>query len=141
MLGKRRKARLVGIGSAARRAIKHYLEYFRRPSRDPRHAQVVFLTWDNRRLTTRALGKIVETCARHAHIPGVHPHTLRHAFATHLIDNGAGLLEVKELLGHASVRSTQIYTHVSVNSVLAAHRKFHTRATDKPSTEPQEPSV
>lgn len=141
VFGKGRKERLVGIGAAARRAIKLYLDVFRRPARDPRHAQVVFLTWDGRRLTTRALGKIVETCARHAHIPGIHPHTLRHAFATHMIDNGAGILDVKELLGHSSVRSTQIYTHVSVNSVLSAHRKFHPRAGDRAPAEAAPSSV
>jgi site-specific recombinase XerD len=78
-------------------------------------------------LHTRTLGKIVQRAARRAGIAGIHPHSFRHAFATHLLNRGVDLRSLQELLGHTSVSTTQIYTHVAVDQLSETHKKFHPR--------------
>lgn len=130
--GKGRKERIVPVGDHATRALRTYerrrdeLALALRGKID-KHA--VFLSRTGKRLTTRAVQKIVggylDAVAAEA---GLSTHSLRHSFATHLLDGGADLRAVQELLGHASVSTTQIYTHTSVERLKEVYRKAHPRA-------------
>ncbi|MFH0944053.1 MAG: site-specific tyrosine recombinase XerD [Planctomycetota bacterium] len=130
-LGKGRKERIIPIGSSGRRAVEEYLERGRpafERNRPPTDA--VFLSRTGRPLDRTRVWRIVKECATLAGLPtrGVTPHTLRHSFATHMLENGADLRVVQELLGHASVATTEIYTHVDRRRMREAHRKFHPRS-------------
>lgn len=128
--GKGRKERIVPLGSEALRALGAYLEAGR-PRLLGRRPDVaaLFLSRLGRCLSSRAVRDVVKRYGRDA-LPGraVSPHTLRHSFATHLLDNGADLRAVQELLGHASVSTTQIYTHVTRERLRAVYQQFHPRA-------------
>ena len=78
-------------------------------------------------ISTRQLGRIVDRTALRAGLKGIHPHSLRHAFATHLLSHGADLRCLQELLGHTSVSTTTIYTHVTPGQLIDIHKKFHPR--------------
>lgn len=127
--GKGRKERLAPIGSHAVQAIEEYLADADRPRPAATAASAVFLNPRGGRLTTRTLGRVVEDAALAAGLRRrVTPHTLRHSFATHLLDRGADLRAVQELLGHAHLVTTQIYTHVSIEHLRAVYEKAHPRA-------------
>jgi integrase/recombinase XerC len=123
--GKGRKERLAPIGRAAVKSIRAYLS--KRPSAaDPRP---VFLNRQGNRLTARSVRRLIGACALRAEIdPRTTPHTLRHSFATHLLDHGADLREVQELLGHKNIATTQIYTHVSMERLRKIYQEAHPRA-------------
>lgn len=129
VLGKGRKERLVAIGSFAKDALVEYLSDPRRPAPTAAAVDALFLSQRGTRLTTRSLENIV---AKHVLAAGIHrratPHTLRHSFATHLLDRGADLRSVQELLGHENLVTTQIYTHVSVARLAEIYEKAHPRA-------------
>ena len=129
--GKGRKERMAPIGSFASEALKAYLQDPERPRPKPSAAQAVFLNQRGGRLTTRSIGRIVEQCAQRAVLrrPAT-PHTLRHSFATHLLDRGADLRSVQELLGHAHLVTTQIYTHISIEGLRKIYEKAHPRASE-----------
>jgi integrase/recombinase XerC len=131
--GKGRKERLAALGTFAVSALNEYLADPERPRARANAAHALFLNPRGGRLTTRTLGRIVEQCALKA---GVHrratPHTLRHSFATHLLDRGADLRSVQELLGHAHLVTTQIYTHVSIERLRKIYEQAHPRATAAP---------
>ena len=123
--GKGAKERIVLMGDPAARALTTYLEQGR-PKLNKRGEPAVFLNQDGGRLTVRSVQSLVQYYAKSVGIDkDVHPHTVRHTFATHLLNGGADLRVVQELLGHASLSSTQIYTHVSKAQAkkvyLAAH--------------------
>lgn len=125
--GKGRKERLVGIGSRARAALEAYLSDPKRPA--PTDGRAVFLNARGGRLTTRALGLILDRAALHSGLPKkLHPHLLRHSFATHLLDAGADLKSVQDLLGHAHITTTQIYTHVSIERLHQVYAHSHPRS-------------
>ena len=95
----------------------------------PGGSSAVFLSKSGRPLTRMTVWRIVERHVFAAGIEGhVSPHTLRHSFATHLLAGGADVRSIQEMLGHASVQTTQIYTHVDTDRLLAIHRKFHPRS-------------
>ena len=128
--GKGNKQRLLPIGKPAVMALETYLENCRpvllRP--DGRDKGAVFLSRTGRPLERVALWQIVKRNARKAGLNNVHPHTLRHSFATHMLSGGANLRTVQELLGHSDISTTQIYTHVDQARLKSIHEKYHPRA-------------
>ena len=138
VMGKGRKERVGLFGAPARRAMEDYLAHGRpallaeRPPLAPLPT-AVFLNHHGGPLGVRGLRYRLDRLRRRAGLPdGVSPHTLRHSFATHLLDGGADLRVVQELLGHESLATTQIYTHVSPTRLKAAYREAHPRARRVP---------
>jgi integrase/recombinase XerD len=137
VLGKGRKERVGLLGRPARAALAGYLEDGR-PVLVERHGMAdtpteIFLNHRGSPLGVRGLRYRLDLLRRRAGLPpGVSPHTLRHSFATHLLEGGADLRVVQELLGHESLATTQIYTHVSPARLRAAYRGAHPRATRQP---------
>jgi integrase/recombinase XerD len=129
-VGKGDKERIVPLGANARTALRDYLERDRPAlvARRPESASI-FVSRSGRPLSRVGLWRIVKTHARAAGLKGsVSPHTLRHSFATHLLAGGADLRAVQEMLGHASIATTQIYTRVELSRLREVHGKFHPRA-------------
>jgi integrase/recombinase XerC len=127
--GKGKKERIAAVGSFAVQALRAYIEDPERPAPAPRARNAVFLNPRGGRLTTRTLGRILEKRSLEAGVRRrATPHTLRHSFATHLLDRGADLRAVQELLGHAHLTTTQIYTHVSVERLRKIYEQAHPRA-------------
>lgn len=127
--GKGGKLRLVPVGSKARAALGAYLQTGRRAFVKRRTGAEVFLSNRGRRLTTQRVYDIVKRVAAGSGLTmNIYPHLLRHSFATHLLSNGADLRVIQELLGHADISTTQIYTHVDQRRLKAVHHKFHPRA-------------
>jgi integrase/recombinase XerC len=123
-MGKRRQERIVLLGRPAVAALQAYLS--RRPGPP---GGVLFLNARGGPLTPRSVERIVDQSLRRIGAErGLSPHSLRHSFATHLLDNGADLRAVQELLGHATLGTTQIYTHVTTERLKAVYRKAHPRA-------------
>ncbi|UCB57428.1 MAG: tyrosine recombinase XerC [Candidatus Omnitrophota bacterium] len=124
--GKGRKERLVPIGDKALRAIREYLEKDTFHKKDTRS---LFLSKNNRRLTAAGVRKIINKYIQRTSLKEkISTHTLRHSFATHLLDKGADLRSVQELLGHASLSTTQIYTHITTERLKTVYNKAHPRA-------------
>jgi integrase/recombinase XerD len=135
VVGKRDKQRTVPFGRTAERALRAWLERGREPLAGREHAtghsrhDRVFVNARGGPLSRMGFWKILRGHARSAGIPArVHPHALRHSFATHLLHGGADLRVVQELLGHASVTTTAIYTHLDRAYLREVHRTFHPRA-------------
>jgi tyrosine recombinase XerC len=121
--GKGKKERVVPIGDVAVSAIRDYL------GKRKKSSEVLFLNKSGRRITTRGVRGIVEKYLRLAGIKqGVSAHTLRHSFATHLLNRGADLRSVQELLGHVNLSTTQIYTHLTTERLKNVYDKAHPRA-------------
>ncbi len=128
VFGKRKKERLAPLGSHAIQALEAYL-LVRGTLGAPRH-QRLFVNFRGGALTTRSVQRLIEKYVRQI-LPGRHevsPHTLRHTFATHMLDGGADLRVVQELLGHESLSSTQIYTHISMDRLKDIYRQAHPHA-------------
>jgi len=129
VLGKGSRERIVPLGRSALRALVVYLREVRPDLARAGHDGVVFLNARGRPLTRMGVWKILR---RHVERAGIRkrvtPHTLRHCFATHLLEGGADLAAVQEMLGHADISTTQIYTHVDREYVRDVHRRFHPRA-------------
>lgn len=128
--GKGKRERLSPLGSFAVKALKQWFSVRRLSPREPSGMDApVFVNKSGRRLTTRSVGRLLE---KHIAAAGLDrrttPHTLRHSFATHLLDRGADIRSVQELLGHKSLVTTQIYTHLSTANLRAVYEKAHPRA-------------
>jgi integrase/recombinase XerD len=123
--GKGSKERLVPLGARALERIACWREVRKKW---PQHADTLFLTKRGRAMSRTGVWQLVKDAARKANIrKNVTPHMLRHSFATHLVDHGADLRAVQEMLGHADIATTQIYTHVSAERLAKTHRAFHPR--------------
>jgi integrase/recombinase XerD len=127
--GKGNKTRLVPVGQKACTAIASYLSTERPKLVRRRTSSEIFLSARGTKLTTTRIWQIVKACARRSGLEtNIYPHLLRHSFATHLLGNGADLRIIQEMLGHADISTTQVYTHVDQQRLKAVHRKFHPRA-------------
>ncbi len=130
--GKGGKERMVPFGKPAAEALRAWLEDWesiRKPDRGSDRQEPVFLNFRGGRLSARSVRRILDRLVATAGLPsGVHPHTLRHTFATHLLEGGADLRSIQELLGHSSLSTTQRYTHVEIERLLAVYRDAHPRA-------------
>lgn len=127
--GKGGKERVVPVGSHALKWIKRYLTDCRPGLNPAADARQIFLNRFGRRLSRISIWSVIKQCAGTAGIrKRITPHTLRHSFATHLLEAGADLRVVQELLGHSSISTTQIYTHVDRARLKSIHSKFHPRA-------------
>ena len=128
VFGKGAKERLVPVGAPALRALRRYLREVRPALDTGRGAGRVFLNARGRPIRRESVWALVRDAARRAGIGRtVSPHTLRHTFATHLVEGGADLAAVQELLGHADISTTQIYTHLDRAYLRDLHRKYHPR--------------
>ncbi len=127
--GKGNKTRLVPVGRKACEALAAYLST-ERPKLLKRHSgSEIFLSERGTKLTTARIWQIVKKHAKHSGLEtNIYPHLLRHSFATHLLGNGADLRIIQEMLGHADISTTQVYTHVDQQRLKAVHRQFHPRA-------------
>lgn len=129
VIGKGNKTRIVPVGGRAREAISHYLARERPSLVTRRSGAEIFLSVRGRKLTPARIQQLIKSYAAIAGIEtNVYPHLLRHSFATHLLSNGADLRIIQELLGHADISTTEIYTHVDQRRLKAVHKNFHPRA-------------
>jgi integrase/recombinase XerD len=128
VVGKGGKTRLVPIGRRACEAINAYLASERPALVSKRTGSEIFLARHGRRLTTQRIWQVVKEVAEIGGFTlNVYPHLLRHSFATHLLSNGADLRIIQELLGHADISTTEVYTHVDQSRLKSIHRQFHPR--------------
>jgi integrase/recombinase XerD len=133
VIGKGNKERLVPVGEIAQDAISHYTEHVRPQFFDPEKADKaknkVFLSVRGSALSRMSIWNIVQKAAQKAEIKkNVYPHIFRHSFATHLLEGGADLRAVQEMLGHSSILTTEIYTHIDRSFLHQVHKEFHPRA-------------
>jgi len=125
--GKGKKERLAPVGDRALKAMRNYLEKL--GSSSIKDKKAVFVNKSGRRMSDRAVRRVIDKYIRKTSLSEkISPHSLRHSFATHLLDRGADLRSVQELLGHANLSSTQIYTHVTTERLKSIYEKVHPRA-------------
>lgn len=128
-IGKGRKERVVPVANSAAKWVNRYITDVRPQFTPGAHEQTVFLSRKQQPLSRKTVWDIIKKCARDAGITKtISPHTLRHSFASHLLANGAELRIIQEMLGHADIATTQIYTHVDPDRLKGVHRQFHPRA-------------
>ena len=128
-VGKGSKERIVPLGKAAKEALERYIEKVRPKLIKSKQDSHVFISRLGKKISRMTFWKMIKTNAKKARIKkDVTPHTLRHSFATHLLERGADLRVVQELLGHADIATTQVYTHINKERLKSIHRQFHPRA-------------
>jgi integrase/recombinase XerC len=129
--GKGKKERIAPIGSSALQVIQHYMEFRnkRAQNNDNFDSKVLFVNKHGKRLSTRSVRRKMDKYLKMAGLdPAISPHTLRHSFATHMLNNGADLRSVQELLGHQSLSTTQVYTHLTTTKLKDVYENAHPRS-------------
>ncbi|MFV0338905.1 MAG: site-specific tyrosine recombinase/integron integrase [Chthoniobacterales bacterium] len=140
--GKGDKTRIIPVGRKAIEAINIYLEKGRPAFVGPKTGSYVFLSVRGKALTSQRIWQLIKKYAKMAGLDeNVYPHLFRHSFATHLLANGADLRIIQELLGHADISTTQIYTHVDSRRLKNIHQRFHPRSRLKLTTSPSSEEV
>lgn len=128
VLGKGSKQRIVPIGRSGIKWLKKYFKESRVFLAKPNSGSTVFLNSRGKKLSRMGIWKLIERYSKEAGVDkGVHPHMFRHSFATHLIEGGADLRAVQEMLGHSDISTTQIYTHIDREYIKEIHKQFHPR--------------
>ena len=128
VIGKGSKERIVPVASSTLEWIKLYLEKSRITLAKPYSEDHLFLNWRGRKLSRMAIWDIINKYSKMAKVnKQIHPHIFRHSFATHLLEGGADLRSIQEMLGHADISTTQIYTHVDISYLKQVHKEFHPR--------------
>ncbi len=135
--GKGRKERIVPIGTVALQAIRDYRDSLKAGATDTDPSAPVFLNHRGGRITTRSVARMVFRYSSRLAGGAVSPHVLRHSYATHLLDEGADLRSIQEMLGHASLSTTQKYTHLAMDQLLAVYDRAHPRARTVAGTPPR----
>ena len=127
-MGKGSKERIIPIGRRACEAVEKYCQTARKKLNKDKTVMILFLSRLGKKISRQSIWKIIKNCAKNAHIKTeIKPHTLRHSFATHLLERGADLRSVQEMLGHSDISTTQIYTHVDKERLKTIHKQFHPR--------------
>ena len=130
VLGKRSKERIIPVGSRAHKVIKQWLAIRQNFVKDDE--QALFLSKQGNRISNRQIQNRVKQFAREAGLPvGIHPHMLRHSFASHILESSGDLRSVQELLGHSDISTTQVYTHLDFQHLASVYDKAHPRAGKK----------
>jgi integrase/recombinase XerC len=132
--GKGKKERITPIGSSALQTIQHYMEFRNKRAQNNNNfdSKVLFVNKHGRRLSTRSVRRKMDKYLKMAGLdPAISPHTLRHSFATHMLNNGADLRSVQELLGHQSLSTTQVYTHLTTSRLKEVYENAHPRNDDR----------
>ncbi|MFB0553638.1 MAG: tyrosine recombinase XerC [Phycisphaerae bacterium] len=131
--GKGKKERIAPIGSSALQVIQHYMEFRNKRAQNNGNfdTRVLFVNKHGKRLSTRSVRRKMDKYLKMAGLdPAISPHTLRHSFATHMLNNGADLRSVQELLGHQSLSTTQVYTHLTTTKLKDVYENAHPRSGD-----------
>lgn len=129
VIGKGNKERIIPIGRTALRLLRRYLDDIRSALVHDDHETALFISNHGHKLDRERIWGIIKQAARLAGIrKNIYPHTLRHSFASHLLSNGADLRVIQEMLGHADISTTQIYTHVDQQRLIQVHKQFHPRS-------------
>lgn len=132
VIGKGNKQRLVPVGGKAREAVERYLGAGRPALVGKKTGGEIFLSVRGRKLTNQRIWQVLAALGKRAGLDKeIHPHMLRHSFATHLLGGGADLRIIQEMLGHADISTTQVYTHVNSRQLQQTHRQFHPRSRNK----------
>ncbi len=128
VIGKGSKERIVPAAASSLEWVKLYIDKSRSTLSKPYSEDYLFLNWRGRKLSRMAIWDIISKYTKLAKIQKkIHPHILRHSFATHLLEGGADLRSIQEMLGHADISTTQIYTHVDISYLKQVHKQFHPR--------------
>lgn len=123
------RERVIPFGNVARQALEEYLEKARNTFPDADKSEILFMNISGRKMSRQGFWKIIKAYAQSAGIEGdITPHTLRHSFASHLIENGADLKAVQEMMGHADIASTQMYLNMSIGRMRDVYEKAHPRS-------------
>ncbi|MEO8514119.1 MAG: site-specific tyrosine recombinase XerD [Ignavibacteria bacterium] len=128
VIGKGSKERIVPAAASSLEWVKIYIDSSRSTLAKPYSEDYLFLNWRGRKLSRMAIWDIINKYSKMAKIQKqIHPHIFRHSFATHLLEGGADLRSIQEMLGHADISTTQIYTHVDITYLKQVHKQFHPR--------------
>jgi len=128
VIGKGNKERLAPIGDEAKRLLKKYIQESRPDICGKRESEYLFISKKGSKLNRKSVWRLLKNYVSRTKIKkNITPHTLRHSFATHLIENGADLRSVQELLGHMDISTTQVYTHLAKKKLQEIHKKHHPR--------------